>query len=274
MNKMEKSPSIDASYENLKKLTDILDDAREKLYKRLQESKNAYHNLQHSQEVSQTLKIFLDHLATNTAPINKKEKLLLLECALRHDDGHSGSTYRQDIAGGDLSNEEYAVKLLKQDLEQYLSAEDIKFMENHILATSFGQNNKDTLPEDKQSYYRQYKPETDSQKLLALADVSGFIKGWDEWANQGFRLLEESPQNTPPNIDTWIINGENFLNYYVSPLLASVRDALDSEYFNELEKSLNLIKEKLSVLKNKSNPERKKYEDRLNAIRENNDTSF
>jgi len=276
MNQFEKSPNsnIDRTYENHTELKKILESAKEKLYQRLQELKNVYHNLQHAQEVSETLQIFLNHLAESSR-FNEKEKLLLLECALRHDDGHSGATYRQDVVDGDeLSNEEHAFELLKQDLGNKLSAGDIKFMKDHILATSFGQNNKEALPEDKKSYYRPYKPETDSQKLLALADVGNFTKGWDYWVNQNFLILKESPQKAPPDIDTWIINGENFINYYVSPLLASVSNVLDRTYFNELEKKLNLIKEKLSALQNQSNPDREKYEKGLEAIRNNNDPSL
>ena len=153
MNQFEKSPNsnIDRTYENHTELKKILESAKEKLYQRLQELKNVYHNLQHAQEVSETLQIFLNHLAESSR-FNEKEKLLLLECALRHDDGHSGATYRQDVVDGDeLSNEEHAFELLKQDLGNKLSAGDIKFMKDHILATSFGQNNKEALPEDKKS---------------------------------------------------------------------------------------------------------------------------
>lgn len=212
------------------------------------------------------VKDLLDNLL-NQKLFNDEEKSLLVEAALRHDDGHIGNTYRQEKATDNLSNEEYAVVLLREDLQGLLSKEQLKYMEDNILATSFGQGDITKLSKGKENYYRPYKPETDSEKLLAFADVSGFVNGWQDWVDESLRLLQESPQNTPADIDAWIKNREGFVNFYISPLLQSIKHLLKQEYFEQLEKDLDVIRQELSKLKDKSTQERENYEIKLREIR-------
>jgi hypothetical protein len=245
----------------------LFQEKRPTLEARLNSLEHSYHNRQHAEEVAQNTQEFLKNLADPNI-LTEKQKTLLVEAALRHDDGHFGNTYRQDIIGGDMSNEEYAVSLLRKDFEGQLDEESLAFMEENILATSFGQNNLDKLPENKKGYYRTYSPETDSQKLLAFADVSGFTKGWNAWADESMRLLEESPSNTPKDIDAWITNREGFVNYYISELLSDLNGTLTPEYIAELNKKLDAIKQTLSELKNPENAQRAIYTERLQKITE------
>ncbi|MFH0874048.1 MAG: hypothetical protein V1846_04410 [Candidatus Komeilibacteria bacterium] len=253
--------------ENPPNIEEVFRGTREKLDRRLQELDHPYHNKQHAEEVQANVKKFLDNLSDNTL-LTEKEKAMLLECALRHDDGHSGNTYRQDTLDDGLSNEEYAVKLLGEDTHGLLPDDDLRFMRDNILATSFGQSDKAKLPDNKKTYYRDYGPKTPAQKLLALADVSGFIKGWDGWIDESMRLLEESPQNSPANMTDWIVNRHGFIKYHVEPLLKSVQDFLKPEFFNQLEKNLANISTRIEALKDFSNPERIRYETSLKTIRE------
>jgi len=245
----------------------VLGDARQELEHRLQKSTNPYHNKQHAEEVVQATETLLDNLASPNL-FSETEKLLLIECAWRHDDGHFGSAYRQEVVDDGLSNEEYAVTLLEQDLQGRLDEESLKFMKDNILATSFGQNDVSKLPKGKQHYFRPYKPGTDSQKLLALADVGGFTKGWNGWVDEGPRLLEESPQKSLFDLDAWLRYEERFVDFYISPLLDSTKHLLKPEYFKQLRQDLDILRRELTMLKKKSNPKRTGYVDRLKAIKE------
>lgn len=140
-------------------------------------------------------------------------------------------------------------------------------MKDHILATSFGQANIDNLPEGKKDYYRDYQPVSDSQKLLALADVARFINGWDAWLDGNLRLYQESPQNCPAEIDAWIVSEEGFLKSYVLSSLKSMEHLFKPDYFNDLKQRLSDILVGLSALKDPANPDRVLYQERLNTIR-------
>ncbi|MDD5567354.1 MAG: hypothetical protein PHH01_04125 [Patescibacteria group bacterium] len=244
-----------------------LQNARPLLEARLEQLSNPFHNRKHVEEVVQRVQEFLNNLA-NPDILNDKQKLLLHESAFRHDDGHSGNTYRQEVVDDGLSNEEYAVALLKQDVQDTISGEDFHFMKDHILATSFGQNDLEKLPADKKRYYRPYKPETGTQKLLAFADAANYAKGWDAWLEQHWHLLEESPQNTPSTIDAWIAGEVGFVHTYLSPMLESLQQLFTPEYFRQLQHDLQIHLQKLVALKEVSNSERNKIENKLTQFRE------
>ena len=265
---MRKSKNPSDNFEqSLKQIEIVLEEVRPELESRLQKLTNSYHNKQHAKEVVQATQSLLSNLV-NPDLLSDTEKLLLVECAWRHDDGHSGSTYRQEMVNDGLSNEEYAEALLEQDLQGRLDEESLQFMKDNILAISFGQDDAFKLPAGKQHYFRSYKPKTDWQKLLALADVSGFTKGWDGWVDEGWRLLEESPQSALFDIDAWLAYEEEFVNFYISPLLDSVGLLLKPGYLKQLQQGLDILRRELASLKDKSNPKRAEYDHRLKAIRE------
>lgn len=256
------------NYENpsqsLEQVKRLLDEVRPTLFERLEKLTNPYHNKQHMEEVAQNIEELLNNL-NDPNLFNNKQKLLIIEAALRHDDGHSGNTFRQEVSGDNLSNEEYAVALLKQDLQGKLEEDDLKYIEGNILATTFGQNDMSKLPKD--SYFRSYKAETPSQKLLALADISGFTKGWEKYMDTSLLIFQESPKNIPRNIDEWLMVQQRFISFYISPLLAKVEDLLQPIYFEQLQGYLKAILEKLEELKNESNSQRAIYKAKLETIR-------
>lgn len=254
-NTQEQSPKI---------IGEVFGRVRQKLEQRLERLTHPYHNKQHCQEVMQATEELLDNL-NDPEIFSEKQKMFLVESALRHDDGHSGHTFRQEVADGDLSNEEYAVKLLKEDLEGQLDAKSLKFMEDAILATSVGQSDISKLPEGKDHLYRPYKPETDQQKLLAFADISGFRKGWEIWLAESLNFTEESHQNAS-DIEAWIAGEEGFVNFYATPMLQSIEHLIRPAYFEQLKGSLDITRQKLGSLKDKSNPERIEIENKLRAI--------
>lgn len=221
------------SEQSLVEIEQVLESARPALLERLEKLPHAYHNKKHAEEVVQNMRDLLNNLAKPDL-FTDIEKALLVECAWRHDDGHAGHKDRQDIADDGLINEEYAVKLLNDELLVKLDAKYLEFMEENILATAVGpgdQNNR----------------ETPAHKLLALADVGGFTKSFEEWVDDGMRLLDE----TPPVPFDWIAQREKFVDY-LTTLLDSCEKLLKPVYFSWLKAYLDDIKESLLLLSKKS----------------------
>lgn len=255
-------------------LTTVIPTIRAKIRERLRTLTNRYHNEQHSAEVAQRMEDLLNNL-TNPTLVSSRERELLIEAAWRHDDDHAGNTYRQLVQGrmgASMSNEEWSVLLAIDDMGQVLSTTDIDFLEKHILATSFGQSTaalQKAFPNNldlQKNLQRDYVPNTPTQKLLALADVGGFRKGWDEWADESLRLVEEQG-SVPENIDAWLKTREGFTVYYIKPLLESLQDILTPEFYAKLMQELQAIIDEVLSLKNATNARRADYARRLDEIR-------
>lgn len=248
---------------------------REKLRTRLESLQNQYHNQEHSAEVAKRTGDLLGHLA-NPELVSPRERQLMIEAAWRHDDDHAGNTYRQlveGVNGGSMSNEELAVLLAIDDMRTLLNTTDIEFLESLILATSFGQSAtalQKAFPNDphlQQNLKRDYAPKTPIQKLLALADVGGFRKGWDEWVNESLRLVEEQG-SVPEDVDAWLKTREGFTIYYIKPLLESLQSVLTPEFYAELIVELQAVINEVLSLKDPNDARRADYTRRLNEIRD------
>ena len=123
-------------------VTTSIASTRNKLKNRLAGLDHPYHNEEHCEEVADRTKEFLDNLVDPTI-LTDTEKNLLVEAALRHDDAHAGKNYRQlvpNIEGAGMSNEEWSALLAIDDMKDKLSQKELEFIENHILATTFGQS--------------------------------------------------------------------------------------------------------------------------------------
>lgn len=121
-----------------KELQDELDKKRGALYARLRElQENPFHNIDHAFAVHGRMATLLQNLKHEEI-VPRRKQLLLLESALRHDDGHVGNRYRQDVVeGAEMSNEELAVLIMESDFrDSNLTFQDKLFMKNAILATT------------------------------------------------------------------------------------------------------------------------------------------
>lgn len=252
---------------DLVSLTATLKKAQPKLEKRLHGLKHAYHNYQHTEEVAGNIADLIEHLS-DAHLLSDREKLLLIESAWRHDDDHSGNLYRQEVYRSNLSNEEHAVVLLKDDLEDKIPRKDMDFLAENILATSFGQLDVSRLPVDKHHYYRPYKPSSPAQKLLALADIGSFKKGWEHWISESFRLTRETKSTSPWELDEWLRRRDVFARVHLTHVLHDCYDYLNAEYFRHLEQRLGSISGNINMLRDPGNLERKKYQAMLNQIRD------
>lgn len=178
-------------------------------------------------------------------------------------------TYRQLVEWWEISNEEYSYLLSLKELKNILSTEDLEIIKNHILATSFWQNkqilektfsNNNELIE---KLFRNYEANNYTEKLLVLADVWWFVNWWEEWVDESFMVINES-WIYPDNFDDWLNTREWFTIYYIKPLLESLKDYFEKDYYNYLLNSLNKIIEKILNLKDKENNERKIYIEKFN----------
>ncbi|GEM_PF-1888108 len=187
-----------------------------------------YHNRRHTEEVIERVSVLASHAQPR---LETEETDLLKLAALFHDYGHSGRTIRQTSLSAsrpDLSNEEFAAEEARVRLSKDLTAEQLEVVKNLILATSFGQ------ADAKSVYYRPYQPKTLLEKLLALADIGGFQKPFEEWVEESFRVLQEAdPATIPPTFERWLETRYGFLNYCLAKV-TEVSEHLDSDYASYL----------------------------------------
>jgi len=80
-----------------------------------------------------------------------------------------------------------------------------------IMGTTYPRKN---LPrkEDKE---RDYTPQTDMEKILAIADLSGYKRTWEEWIDESLRVLQEG-STRPKTLLEWLKNQFAFLQYVLS----------------------------------------------------------
>ena len=171
-------------------------------------SKLGYHNWLHAVRV-------VERIALLIADIDVRYPQLILVAAAWHDAHHCGKTHRCEATGNcpskELSNEEYAANACESYLRKYmpeLTEEQIQFVRELILATSFGQ---DCLPKS-DPRYRPYVPETLEQKLLAFADISNFLESYRTWEEFSLGLRSEIG-NFEQSFTEWISNELTFLGY-------------------------------------------------------------
>ena len=135
----------------------------------------------------------------------------------------------------DLSNEEYAALVAVNESESLYNAEQLAELRQLILATSFGQADPQFM------YYRPYKPETLSEKLLCLADIGGFINGFHPWATESLLVLQEADLNgLPKDFETWQEGRRGFVKY-IRTKLDDLSPKFTPEYYGKLVKQLDAV---------------------------------
>lgn len=168
-----------------------LKDALEKVFARQKgefekEHSNFYHNADHLKEVvSRT-----DNLLSQLQGIEPGARQLMLIAAAFHDFGHPGKSKRDEPDG--FSSEEYSAQFADQFAETLgLSVRQRVELYGLIIGTTFGSKN--------------IKPETRNEKLLAIADIGGFTKKWDEWVIESADvLMEEDDASWPKDVKEWL----------------------------------------------------------------------
>lgn len=185
---------------------------------------NQYHNHHHTFAVEDRF-VFLSQFANLTENEIQQGRFI----GLFHDYGHPGKTIRQtvteDIPRKDLSNEEYACVVADEILSFYdLRDDEITFVQSGILGTTFGQMQGE--------YARPYKPLGKVGKLIALADVGGFLhQTYDERIQESLNVLREA--NTAPESFEAFIAGEVGFLKFIRMRVKDVEEYIGSEKTTE-----------------------------------------
>lgn len=223
--------------EDNKILQDELNKKRNILYSRLRElHENPFHNIDHAFAVHGRLSVLLRNLKYPEI-IPTRKQLLLLESALRHDDGHVGNRYRQDVVdASELSNEELAVLLMETDFrDSTLTPEDIMFMRNAILATTSWQR---MLPKNDKRY-RSYAPKILEEKLLVFADVGAvLVEWWEIWQKESEGINRELWKQS-------LEERKKFVSY-VTSLYNELKENFTDRFCNRVEDNLREVTSNLS----------------------------
>jgi hypothetical protein len=201
-----------------------------------------YHNICHTTGV---IKRVRDIIKKVESPLPERTADMLIYAAAYHDYGHCGQTVRQtctrDVPAKDVSNEEYAARVAVEQLKDVFEPHELAEVANIILATSFGQSNPSF------AYYRTYKPITLPEKILAFADIAGYVNGFEMWIEENFFvLLESSLENLPPDFESWQKGRLGFIDYMRSKL-AELRSSLSVAYFDNLSSKLYRIQTELTI---------------------------
>ena len=98
-----------------------------------------------------------------------------------------------------------------------------------ILATSFGQSNPES------PHFRAYKPETLPEKVLAFADIAGFMKDFEGWMEENLCVLQEADPETVRDMsfEQWLAGRQNFLAY-CRLKLNELEVYLGQQYFKQM----------------------------------------
>jgi len=214
--------------------------------------KNPYHNRAHTEGVERR---FLE--LAKLAGFSPSETQIGAIAALFHDYGHAGQTVRQETSVSlpqkDLSNEEFAALMVDTFLADKMPKDVIAFVQSAILGTSFGQSSG--------PYARPYKPQNALEKLVAFADIANFTSTLDEWMEENFNVLRETPSvNTPKSYDEMIIGRNKFLDF-VSSKLEDVAPILGPENTAQYQVSLEKLRDAVNSLETKE-----KYEPLYEAL--------
>ena len=158
------------------------------------ENGHDYHNDIHALTVMRRVSRLCDSLQD---PVIESERQLLQIAALMHDYGHAGRLERdlaEQAERPDLSNEEYAALKADEFFGRHLSLDQRLRLQGLILATSyyFASQNGNSQPHTYHAY-------TNSEKVLALADLGTFEEGVDRWIEDSFKVLSETPFERRPS---------------------------------------------------------------------------
>ena len=169
--------------------------------------KHPYHNADHTREVLDRTKEILAFEPEIPAPEAQAAQF----AALFHDFRHTGKTLRQAPDG--LSNEQLASIIADHHAKaKGFSLSQRVLSRGIILGTTFGNPS--------------IKPETRLERIVAMADIGGFRKPWDDWVEESARVLQEAdPATRPKDLAAWLKGRKGFLTGFIRPRLEALPPA-------------------------------------------------
>jgi hypothetical protein len=215
---------------------------------------NSYHNRFHTEE--RVIPACEDY--AREARLSPRDSAKLTFGALYHDFGHTGHTYRQLVAGidtQDLSNEEFAGMQAVSAAAPWFSEQECEEIRSIIHASSHNQNHLGELPpEHAAMLYRAYKPETNLEKILVLADVSSFRWGTDSYLRDGINLIGESPyESIPTDFPAFLERAMKFLTF-IQARIDGAAPLFSSSFVTKLSDELRHVRKDLVALSHLKEP--------------------
>ena len=215
---------------------------------------NSYHNRFHTEE--RVMPACEEY--ARVAGLSPRDSQKLAFGALFHDFGHIGRTHRQLVAGADganLSNEEFAGMHAVTAAAAWFPNHECEEIRSLCHASTHGQNRLDELPpEHAARLYRPYKPETDLEKILVLADVSSFRWGTESYLRDGINLIGESSfQGVPQDFAAFLERARNFLPC-IQLRIEQVAHLFPKQFVTNLSDELNLVHAEIVALADQASP--------------------
>lgn len=215
---------------------------------------NSYHNRFHTEE--RVMPACEEY--AREARLSPRDSQKLAFGALFHDFGHIGHTYRQLVDGADeahLSNEEFAGMHAVTVAVSWFPQHECDEIRSLIHASTHGQDRLDELPpEHAVKLYRAYKPETDLEKILVLADVSGFRWGTESYLRDGIKLIGESSfHDIPGDFAAFLERAKHFIPFIQRRIDQAAH--LFPEYFaTKLSEELHRVHSEIVALSDPASP--------------------
>lgn len=249
-------------------LEDFLDSVRpimDGMLVRLDELGLPYHNGSHARFRLEAVREMVAKLPLHER-LDTEKKLLLEECALLLDLGRlrpeDGRSY-----------EERAMDVARTLYGDRMTVSRYRFMERQLLTYSFRWNDYDGEGERTSGGRIPARAGTTSstaiQKILGLADVFHFSRGWEPFLDASLRLVEEFPGDSLFHVDEFVRSRKEFLESFIGLPLKRMADHFEPSYYRSLLRQYDAILRELNLLVSESDrPMRRSLQERLDDIRE------
>ena len=227
---------------------------KERVLQEIQALGNSYHNRFHTEE--RVMPACQEYAQEAGLSVRDSQKLAF--GALFHDYGHVGHTYRQlvsSVEGEFLSNEEYAGRSAVRAAHPWFSTRECEEIRSMIHASSHGQNHLEKLPAGYAVIlYRAYKPETNLEKLLVLADVSSFRWGTESYLRDSINLLgESSHESIPRDFPAFLEQAIDFLTF-IQARMDGAAPLFSPSFVAKLSDELRHVRDDLVAISNPETP--------------------
>jgi hypothetical protein len=173
--------------------------------KEKQEGRHSYHNINHAlavyggvEELLTIKKMLGERRIIQESSFAPYEEQVLYLAALFHD---WVSDEKESAIAFDRFLREKHFSLYQRILGQGL-----------IMGTTYPRRNS---TQNNRKEQRDYTPQTDMEKILAIADLSGYKLSWEEWIDESGRVLQEGTAR-PKTLIEWMRNQMLFLEYVIN----------------------------------------------------------
>jgi hypothetical protein len=215
------------------------------------ENGHDYHNDMHALTVMRRVARLCDSLQD---PVTDAERQLLQIAALMHDYGHAGRLERnlaEHAERPDLSNEEYSALKADEFFGRHLSLDQRLRLQGLILATSYYFATKNAAA--RAPVYLAY---TNSEKVLALADLGTFEEGVDRWVEDSFKVLSETPFERRPSSMSLFFDQLDAVTGEIEKRIAAVGPLLKAGILSEMQGRVTRARGELKLMRQGSTSSR------------------